>query len=186
MNNNKSNPNTLQKKESKESRFRINVIDVFLIILIVASLVGVGYRYYLNNREPISTANEKCEVYFSISNVFFTTASYVKPGDALYDSNGEKLGTILNNNDSDEETALATSPAHLVLEDGGNLTSVTYPGGTYIDANGSFVCSCFVNDRGFYLADGKTYLVPGEKMNVHTEDADFTIVITGVVPYTGN
>ena len=158
---------------------RGNVLDLIILILLVASIVAIGYRYYTRSGQGKSQLMTDAEVSFEIKDAVFTLPSYVRTGEILYREDGTPLGTLQNNNAGDENTALFVSAASLLVSDeDGNYVRVSYPDSSRVDCIGSMVCRGTFEQDGAFLLDGTTYLTPGDAIRVHTETAAFTVVIT--------
>lgn len=170
--------------EKASKKIKINALDIFIIVLVIACIVGIIYRQYSSEFSTKTGEEELYEVYFSVKDISFTVPSYLDTNDKIYFESGEFFGNLLNNNDTDTTSALVVAPAGVVLTDeNGNYVSTMYPDGSRVDANGSILCSCVKNADGRYLLDGTRYITPGEVISVRTELVDLEITITGISEY---
>ena len=163
---------------------KINALDIFIIILVIASIAGIIYRHYSSGLPTKTDAEASYEVYFSVKDISFTTPSYLNTDDKIYFESGEFFGNLLNNNDTDTSSALVVTPANIVLTDeNGNYVSTMYPDGSRVDANGSMLCKCVKTEDGRYLLGGTKYITPGEEISVRSELVDLKITITSIAEY---
>jgi hypothetical protein len=163
---------------------KINALDIFIIILVIASIAGIVYRQYTSTLPTKTDEEAAYEVYFSVKNISFTTPEYLSTNDKVYFETGEFFGNLLNNNDTDTGSPLVVTPASVVLTDeNGNYVSTMYPDGSRVDANGSILCRCVRTADGRYLLGGTKHITPGETILVRTELVDLQIVITSVADY---
>lgn len=179
------NSKTANDKATRSQKSRkINALDIFIIILVIASVAGIIYRQYTSDLPTKTEGEASYEVHFSVKNISFTVPSYLKTDDKIYFETGDFFGNLLNNNDNDQDSALVVTPASVVLTDeNGNYVSAMYPDGSRVDANGSILCKCVKTADGRYLLGGTRYITPGESITVRTELVDLTITITSVAQY---
>ena len=153
---------------------RINVIDVLILLIVIACVAGLGVRF--GNVGGLSSSDnlEAYDVYFSVSNIAYTSEDAFVQGDTvtLADS-GVILGEFAG-----LETIL---PAEFFARDkSGNLIVVNYPESTRIDVTGRIVSQGLMSDNG-YLVGGTTYVAPGTEYSVQSEHMDFVLKITNIV-----
>lgn len=160
-----------QNPEKRTRRF--NIIDAFLIILVILCVLGIYFRGQIAEMIGIEKDLEEYTVSFKIEEIRYTSAEYLQSGNAVYFDGGSILfGTI--------DGKCQERPAEVYVDgpDGAPI-KVVYPKDTYIDVFGSIKCMGLRKEDGFYL--GGTYsLAPGSKVSVRTEMLNFTIIITGI------
>ena len=180
MNSKKQDGNTVRTAKIR----KINALDIFIIVLVIASVAGIIYRQYGSGFTTKSDVEASYEVHFSVDDISFTVPSYLNTNDKIYFESGEFFGNLLNNNDTDSESALVVTPANVVIVDeGGNYVSVMYPDGSRVDANGSLLCKCVKTSDGRYLLGGTKYITPGEEISVRSELVDLKIKIMSISEY---
>lgn len=155
-------------------RFRFNVIDVLIVLIVLACVVGLIARF--SNIGGISSAEnlKTYDVYFSVSNIAYTSEDAFVQGDTvtLADS-GVVLGEFAG-----LESIL---PAEFFARDeSGNLIVVNYPESTRIDVTGRIVSRGIMSENG-YLLNGTTYIASGTEYSVQSEHMDFVLKITNIV-----
>ena len=163
-----------KQNTSVETKTRFNVIDVLIILIALACVVGLVLRF--GNVGGLSTTEnlKAFDVYFSVSNIAYTSEDAFVQGDTvrLADS-GAVLGEFAG-----LESIL---PAEFLARDeSGNLIAVNYPESTRIDVTGRIVSHGVMSDNG-YLLNGTTYIAAGTEYVVQSEHMDFVLKITNIV-----
>lgn len=166
-------------KGSSPARKRGNVLDLLIVLLVLAAIVAIGYRYYTLSEQGKSELLEDVALSFEIKDAVFTLPSYVTPEDVIYLSDGTQLGTVQDNNIEDENTALYyTAATVLTTDNDGNFIRVSYPDSSRVDCLGKLHCRGTFEADGSFLLDGTLHLTPGQSLTVHTETATFTMTLT--------
>ena len=177
----KSAARTGAKSGTKTPLRRGNILDLLILLLLVAAIIAIGYRYYTKSRPARADEMRAAEVAFEIKGAIFTLPSYVKAGDVLYLEDGTALGTVLNNSPEEENTALyVQSAAVITTDESGKYVRVSYPDSSRVDAQGKLRCNVLPEADGSFLLDGSTYITPGSVIRVHTETAAFDMTVTSV------
>ena len=161
-----------QNTKNKSTR-KFNVIDAFIIVLVILCVVGVYFRAQISQWIGIEKNLEEYTLSFEISEIRYTSSKYLGAGNKVYiDDTDIYVGEIKDN--------CTFMPAEVYIENAkGELVRVNYPKDTYVDVNGKLGCLGFEKEDGFYL-NGTYSLVPGSTLNVHTEMMNFSILITEI------
>ncbi|MBQ7337793.1 MAG: hypothetical protein IJW40_04970 [Clostridia bacterium] len=166
------------KSHAVPAQKRGNVLDLLILLLLVAAIIAIGYRYYTLSGQGKSELLSDAEISFEITDAVFTLPSYVQAGDALYMEDGTYLGVLQDNNAEDENTALYVSAATVITTDeDGNYIRISYPDSSRVDCIGTLLCRGTFEQDGSFLLDGTMHLTPGSAIRVHTETAAFTVAI---------
>lgn len=166
---------------------RGNVLDLFILLLLVASIIGIGYRYYTKTHPARADMLTDAEISFEIKSAVFTLPSYVKAGDVLYFEDGTVFGTVMDNSTEEENTALYVTPATvLTTDENGNYIRITYPDSSRVDCMGKLRCTGVFEEDGAFLLDGTRYITGGTALTVHTETASFVLNVTSCTFGTTN
>lgn len=165
-------------EEKKTSRFRINMLDVVLLLLAILCAVGIWQR---NNIRALFASGEELDSYtvsFEIRKLRSATVELLPKGTALYTDDGEDrvpLGTIADH--------LSVSAAFEYLpNDKGEPVKSVYPEDEYenlLDANGKLTCRG-IERNGRFLVDGELYLAVNQTIYAMSEDVDLEIRITAI------
>ena len=163
-----------KQNTSVEMKTRFNVIDVLIILLALACVIGLVLRF--GNVGGLSSAEnlKTFDVYFSVSNIAYTSEDAFVQGDTVrLAESGAVLGEFAG-----LESIL---PAEFLARDeNGNLIAVNYPESTRIDVTGRIVSHGVMSDNG-YLLNGTTYIAAGTEYVVQSEHMDFVLKITNIV-----
>lgn len=158
---------------SKTGKARFNIIDALIVIILLACIVGLVFRYGNFGGGVSEDDLDNYEIYFAVKNIAYTSENAFVSGDTvtLVDG-GEILGTL-----SRLDTVL---PAELIVRDkSGNLITVNYPESTRIDVTGYIDSRGSMGENG-YLVDGTTYVAAGKEYAVQTEHADVILEILNI------
>lgn len=162
------------KQPSAPARFRLNVIDLLIVLIVLACVVGLVVRFGNVGKFGDEASLKTYDVYFTVSNIAYTTESAFVSGDVVTLA---ESGVVLG-----EFAALETIlPAEFLARDeNGNLISVRYPESTRIDVTGRIVARGVMSENGF-LVNGTTYVASGAEYAVQSEHMDFVLKITSIV-----
>lgn len=175
------------KKETQtygaKKNAHFNVIDAVIIVLVVAVLLSIYFRFNIVDSLWAKTQTKEYDVSFTINDIRYTTPTYINIGDEVYFADsGEYFGKLIS--ESENKNALNITPASKYFTDSdGNVVEVFYPDGeTRVNAKGRLVCEGYYTEDGGFSVGGKQYLAPGQSLTVCTELVTVTINITGIEP----
>ncbi len=160
-----------------------NVIDAVIIILIIAVLLSIYFRFNVIDSLWAKTQTKEYEVSFTIDDIRYTTPSYIDIGDEVYFADsGEYFGKLIS--ESENKNALSITPASEYFTDSqGNVVEVFYPDGeTRVNARGRLVCEGYYTEDGGFSVGGKQYLASGQTLKLRTELVTVTVKITSIEP----
>ncbi len=172
-----------EEKNTKRWFRRGNVLDLAIILLLVAALVAIGYRYYQIRAEKaeIASAPDRARVTFEIKALSPTTAAMLERKDMVYLSDDSLFGKLVAHPKTGEESPLLMTDAILNLRDQlGKYVSVTVPKDVLCDVTGILECNGITNDQGDFLINETMVLTPGQTLTLHTERVEFTLTITAI------
>lgn len=160
---------------------KFGVLDVAIVLIIIASIVGIYFRFNLIESLTQRANTKNVVVSYSIDNIRYTTPNYINVDDKVYIySSGELLGTVINSSE-EMSNALNVAPSSEEFIDDGEYVEVYYPNSeSRVDANGRLMCKgAYTDDRGL-LINGSTHISAGQSIPVKTELATFVITITAI------
>ena len=171
------------KHTEKQTRPHFNVIDAVIVILVLAALVGVYFRYHII--DYLTQAGSKSDYYvsFTVEDVRYTTPYYIEMDDIFYlSSNGDELGSFAGGGENQSEPVI-TFATKTVTDSKGIIHEIPYPHEqSRVDISGRLLCrGTFSEDTGFCL-DGKTYIGSGEYISVYSEKVTFTLRVVSIEP----
>ena len=168
------------KRESSRKGVHFNVLDALIIILLVAVVLGIYFRFNFVEAFGAKQGTEAYNVSFSVENIRYTTPSYVNVGDEVYfGDTGDLFGVLVS--ESENKNVLSITPAsETFVDSAGNVQEVYYENETRVDAKGRIECQgTYSNDAGFCVG-GTRYLAPGQTVEINTELVTFVITITSI------
>ncbi len=161
-------------KKKKNSKMRFNIIDLVIVVLILACIVGVYLRSIsvkdLDTEETLDTA----QISFLVQDIRYTSADFFIGGEKVYTKeDGLKIGEFMKG------YFVITPAEDYVTDHKGNTVKVTYPENTRIDVKGKILSEGKWTDGGF-LVGGNTYIAAGKEMKICTSHITVTLVVTDV------
>lgn len=161
-----------QRNDKKSSKYKFNVLDVFIILVAVLCIVGIYFRGNIQSWVGAEKELDEFQITLVVEQVKSTSNQYISLGDKIYTGNGLELGRI---------DSFASFPAKTYINDAnGTPIEVSYPENTYIDISIVVNCRGLQNEDGFYL-NGTYPITPGSVIAGHTEIIDFSFTVTEIV-----
>ena len=159
------------KNEKKPSKYRFNIIDAFIILVVVLCIVGIYFRSNIESWMGERKDLKDYQITFVVEKIKSTSDQYIAVGNEVRTENGVSLGTI---------SSFSSFPAKAYVNDAsGASVEVSYPKDTYIDITVVMDCRGRQKEDGFYL--GGTYLLsPGTQIGAETEIMNFTFTVTNI------
>lgn len=174
---------TLKKKRDRKT---LNPFDVVVVLLILCLVGTLGYRVYEGVANPSFQKDSKYVVTFECDEEYNSVIKYLENNEAVYFSaNGELFGNLYAEKtgddvvsviaDADIDDTEATEMETIGIEDASDAYKcVKFTGKLKLNADAIFVSS------GNYYAIGEMNFNKGSVIKVYTEDAVFTIRVTGI------
>lgn len=168
-------------KTNKRFWRRGNVLDVVILLLLLAAIVSIGYRYYLANEAADADELDDYEITFRAENVLPGVVDALRAGDVIYLSDGEAMGTLGLADGAQGNAPVVTEAAETLVRDAqGNYVSVTLPDASYLDVQGIVKCQGVKDENGTLLLGGDRSVTPGQKLTVHTEKATLVLTVMSI------
>ena len=166
-------------KTNEARRGRFNVMDAFIILVVLICIASLIYRLNLVDGIGISNTNEDYSLYFEIEDIRNTSTNSLVPGDTvrLVDTD-EKIGTF--------EEIVQNIPALAAYTEDGR--GIYYPpeneenqyDETRHYVTGYISISGRMTDTGFLL-NGKTYVAPNSTLLIITEHIQVSIKVVNII-----
>lgn len=169
----------MKKEENANKTGRISALDVFIAVLVLMCIAGVIVRVYVGSEGILPVLDPEISEYavsFEIKQVKAPVSTYLGSGESLWTADGELFGTVSDN--------VTVTPAQIFVEDQDGKYIAVYSSAdigdnSLVDIKGSALTEGYTADYGF-LVNGKTYIAPNYEIELHTEKATVTVVITGI------
>ena len=169
-------------ENTKKRKIRFNVLDVFVILLIAVLIFSVIYKIYANNAKEANKTETVYIVRFECADAYNSLIRYLDEGDEVYiKSTGEFLGYIYKSEDAIGTDAIVETgsnkpEAEQTEDDTEKKEDEGYRRTSYegrLKLNGNTEMS---RDGLYYILNGQNITV-GSKIQVYTDDTEFTITI---------
>lgn len=134
---------------------KISVIDLLVILVFIAAIVGCGYKFFGHNDTVKVSANDTFTAVLRIDAVKSFLPDVIEEGEAVYEKHGGKIGTI---------TDVRTEPYQGIVTDKDNKY-LTFENrySVYV----TLECKGRVNDKGFY-SEGNCQLYDGGNLQLQS------------------
>lgn len=156
-------------KQDTKSRF--NIFDALLILVIVACIAALVFRYYYNSKDSL---DEQVRVSFIVPEVMESTADTMteklRMGTVIYLSDGDSIIGYIQ--------SVSKEPSKVYVENGaGNVERVDHP--FSMDVRGVAVLYGRSGENGFYIGGSKLATV-SDVIYVYSTDVEFSMTLTGI------
>ncbi len=175
---------SINAEKKDRSGLKIKALDVVIIVLLVAVVAGVYFRYNILDMLTGSRNLKEYTVSFEIKDIQYKTENYINVGDKVYyyDSS-EELGTLIEASEDAKNALIVVPSTKTFVPEGTNqAVEVAYPSNTRIDATGRMVCKGTFSDQSGFLFKGKEHIAPGDVISVKTELVTVNIIVTDIAP----
>lgn len=169
-----------------KNRPRFNAVDAMIIILVIAAIVGVYFRYTIIDFLTRDRNIESYVVSYSIEDIRYTTPNYISVGDKVYfESDGELMGELISESEKNKEPLNITLASKNFTDSKGNIVEVFYPEETRVNAKGRMLCLGSYSETGGFSLEGNRYIAAGQYVDVYTDNVTVTLKITAIELYEG-
>ena len=159
------------------------MLDIAIVLLLVAAVCTIGYRYYAANTGSDEADGKAVQVRFAVESVLPGTADELTIGDVLYWENTQQsIGTLVQHPEASGMCSVAINAAEELLRDAnGNYVSVSVPEGGRVDLEGLLDCRGTFDEQRTFLLGGRYTLTPGQRISVYTERVTFVLTVLEIV-----
>ena len=169
--------------DQNKNRIKFRALDVVIIVLVLASLVGVYFRYNIVDMIVGARNLDDYAITFEIKDIQDSTKDKFELGNKIYyRSNGELLGELIPVTENSDAPVSHTHAIKTVIPAGENkAVEVYYPlDEGRIDVLARMTCKGRLSDNGGFLVGGTEYITPGQTLSVMTDYVTFDITITSI------
>lgn len=168
-------------KNTKKLWRRGNVLDLVILLLVVAAIVSVVFRYYQTKSLTEEQNSEAVYVSFNVEQALPGIADAVMAADTVRLSDGTLFGTLETHKEATGSCPLAVRAAQMLLKDeNGHYVSAALVGTSVVDFEGVLKCTGIYDEQGAFLLGGHRSLTPGQKITVQTEKTAFVLCVTAI------
>ncbi len=171
-----------EEKTTKRFWRRGNVLDIAILLLLVAILAAVGYRYYQTVRATEDDALSSVRLTYTVKGALPVLTEEIRADETLYlDGTNEVLGLVVTHMQAPLGSPFSATPAQSVVQDAqGHYVTVVAPDGARLDLTGVLICRGTIDEDGSFLLDGRMPLTPGQTIAVHTERTAFVLTVSDI------
>lgn len=157
---------------TNKTKVRFNGIDLLIVILVIACIVGIAMRYDVVDVIRYAGDEQTARVSFFLANIKESSEDCFEEGDAFYiDQTNEYLGVL--------EGGFVFEPA----EDFNMTASGEYVKSASVNARsdmrGTIEAKGVFSNEGFLLNNTK-YIAPGSEITLQSNKIKVTITVTGI------
>ena len=182
----KNNKNT-EKKSPAASRFRFNVIDVLIIVMVLVCIGGVVLRYTVLDEVKLGGEMKDYYITFTVSDISYAQLSHIVQAkdeteshdNWVYLSDGiTKLGALTAVGEQNKES-------FVYKNDKGESISAVYSDRESDEdvpwsLTGKILCRGRYSKNGGFLLNGKQFISPNTELDVYMKYCDFTLKIVDI------
>ena len=167
----KNSEKSVSTKGNKGKR-RFTVLDFALVVVLLLSVLGIGFRTVIADWIVRSAPKETISVSFKAEGITKDQLAQLKENDA-FSVNGEAFGVLLS---------FSSQKSTKVIEqkdENGNVSFVTAEDQNALDVLGEVEVSGHYTDSGFVCQDDMNLYV-GKILNIHASSYSITVIITEI------
>ncbi|MBE6562700.1 MAG: DUF4330 family protein [Ruminococcaceae bacterium] len=169
----------MKNKENAKKGGRVSALDVFIAVLVLMCIAGVIVRVYVGSDGILPVISPELSEYavsFEVKQAKASVSGYLSAGESLWTEDGTLFGTVSDN--------ITVTPAQIFVEDSDGkyvsvYSSADIGDNSLVDIKGAASVQGYTADYGF-LVNGKTYIAPNFEIELHTEKATVTVIVTGI------
>ena len=165
---------------AQKQKRKLGALDVFIIVIAVALVAGIGIRFFLTRNSNVGEKVELEEyiVTFKVMDIRDSSAqNYFTPGINFYvDQDDSFFGTL-------QEGLTVTDAKKYYYLDSGEVVSAlnNATGDLYrVDVEGSLKVTGVIDQYGKFLLNGNTYIAENREVKVYNKYLSVVLLITSV------
>ena len=166
-----------EEKNSKKAWRRGNVLDIAIVLLLIAAIATIGYRYYRSTNASNDADLNNFVITYEVVQAPVSMIEAIQPAQPIYlQSSQTRLGTALDITVDQESGTIfeVTKVFGEVTNENGDPTTVEMP---YVNLVGGVFCQGTLDENGTFLLDGRTPITPGQLVTVYTETVEYTFTV---------
>lgn len=169
-------------KNPKRLWRRGNVLDIVIVLIVLASLFSIGFRYYQTNVAPGDEEFKTVRITLEAQSVRPGAVNALTQGNTVYlEGSGERLGVLLTHPAAQGTSPVASAPASVLMTDEqGNYVRLPMPDGTLFDLQAVIEAQGSFDADGVFLLQGRYPLTPGQALSVYTERVSLVLTVKQV------
>jgi hypothetical protein len=168
-------------KNTKRFWQRGNVLDIVILLLVLAAIASVVFRYYQTQTLAEEQNSQTVRVSFSVEQTLPGIADAMSVGDTLRLTDGTVFGRLEAHEGAMGACPFSVQAAQLLLKDAsGDYVEATLDTGSLVDLEGVLECTGIYDEHGAFLLDGRYSISPGQRVAVLSEKTAFALCVTEI------
>ncbi len=167
------------EQEKKEKRVRIGALDVFIIIAVLACVVGLGLRMFMKG-DTVVNNNAVMEDYvisFSVSNIRASSVKYFNKGDVFFiKENSMRFGELTETSDLLARRYYTNMDGQVVYV----MNESTDDRTKRVDLEAEIAVMGFLDANGRFLLNGNQYLGVNKEIEIKSKYITVNVKITSI------
>lgn len=168
-------------KTMKEKKARFNLIDLVIIIVVVACIIGTVFRAAILEKLSFASNSDTATITFCAENLTADELAFINRGDE-FKLNGKTFGVIKDYKSPNQDVVILKSETLKDGESGTERTEMKFE--TATDSNlyrleGTMEIKCDNTENGFFFGSD-THIGVGKVLNLDGEKCNISIVITKI------
>lgn len=168
-------------QEGKMKKKRLGALDICILIAVLLCILGAAARFVFKEDSVLAqnTPLDLYTVYFTVQDIRETSAIYLYDGAGFYiEESGEYFGRLAG--------TPGTTPALKTYTDQNGRFVEVYNNTdddrvARINVEGAFIVSAVMDEDGYLLLNGNTYIAPNKEVKIRSKELLVNIRITSVV-----
>ena len=154
---------------TNENKTRFNMIDLIIVLIIIACIIGTVFRGTILDRLSFSSSADSVKVSFTAENLTYEDISVLNTNDTLYLSE-KSFGTL---------TSMSYVKQTIVVPSQDQLSFTEALDPTHYTLTGEIEVSGKNTDKGFFF-DSDIHIGVGKVLNLESSKCAISIVITKI------
>ncbi len=167
------------EQEKKEKRVRIGALDVFIIIAVLACVVGLGLRMFMKG-DTVVNNNAVMEDYvisFSVSNIRASSVKYFNKGDVFFiKENSMRFGELTETSDLLARRYYTNMDGQVVYV----MNESTDDRTKRVDLEAEIAVKGILDANGRFLLNGNQYLGVNKEIEIKSKYITVNVKITSI------
>ncbi len=160
--------------QTNENKTRFNVIDLIIVLIIIACIIGTVFRGAILDRLSFSSSADSVKVSFSAENLTYDDISALKVNDTFYLLE-KNFGTL---------TSMSYVKQTIVTPSNDRLSFTETIDPEHYTLTGEIEISGKNTDKGFFF-DSDIHIGVGKVLNLESSNCAISIVITKITENEG-
>lgn len=161
----------INEKAKKTKKFKPNIIDFLVVVIIIGAIVGIVLRNSNLNMQDSQGELEKVRISFRVADISADTGECFNVGNEFFSVTHDTVFGTLESS--------WTNPAEIYVADQNGVLHKREAIDDRVDLRGTFICEGVFTENGFMLG-GDYYISANSEVAVKSPSVSSNIVITDI------